>query len=171
MASERQNMSEQEISIKAREHELYVPDSDPNAKTVKPFAVYLRETPAEPLSLTTKAILWTVGTAVALLFLAACWRAAMHHAPASSVKKTRPAKKTAMLLSPFVSPMPASTAQAVRGCASGTRACNLVIDDDAKYYPLKGSTHDDLFPDLSERPGFEREPDGDSDAIIGPGAS
>jgi hypothetical protein len=100
MASERQNMSEQEISIKAREHELYVPDSDPNAKAVKPFAVYLRETPAEPLSLTTKAILWTVGTAVALLFLAACWRVAMHHAPASSVRKTRPAKKTAMLLSP-----------------------------------------------------------------------
>jgi hypothetical protein len=43
------------------------------------------------------------------------------------------------------------------------------IDDDAKYYPFKGSTHDDLLPDLSERPGFEREPD--SDAIIGPGAS
>jgi hypothetical protein len=126
MASERQNMSEQEISIKAREHELYVSDADPNAKTVKPFAVYLRETPAEPLSLTTKAILWTVGTAVAVLFLAACWRAAMHHAPASQVRKTRPAAKTAMLLSPFVSPMPASTAQAVRGCASGTRARNLV---------------------------------------------
>jgi hypothetical protein len=96
MASERQNMSEQEISIKAREHELYVPDADPNAKQVKPFSVYLRETPAEPLSLTTKAILWTVGTAVALLFLAACWRAAMHHAPASQIRKTRPAVKTAI---------------------------------------------------------------------------
>jgi hypothetical protein len=114
MASERQNMSEQEISIKAREHELYVPDSDPNAKQVKPFSVYLRETPAEPLSLTTKAILWTVGTAVALLFLAACWRAAMHHAPASQIRKTRPAVKTAMLLSPYASPIPASWAQAFR---------------------------------------------------------
>ena len=114
MASERQNMSEQEISIKAREHELYVSDADPNAKQVKPFSVYLRETPAEPLSLTTKAILWTVGTAVALLFLAACWRAAMHHAPASQIRKTRPAVKTAMLLSPYASPIPASWAQAFR---------------------------------------------------------
>ena len=77
MASERQNMSEQEISIKAREHELYVQDPDTNAKPVKPFAVYLRETPAEPLSPTTKAILWMLGTVVGLLFLAACWRVAM----------------------------------------------------------------------------------------------
>ena len=44
MASERQNMSEQEISMKAREHELYVePVADPNAKPVKPFEVYLRD--------------------------------------------------------------------------------------------------------------------------------
>ncbi len=56
MASERQNMSEQEISIKAREHELYVkPLSQTGAKPVKPFEVYLRETPAEPLSTATKA--------------------------------------------------------------------------------------------------------------------
>ena len=83
MASERQNMSEQEISIKAREHELYVPDTDTNAKPVKPFAVYLRETPAEPLSATTKAILWMVGTVVGSPFsgrlLAGC------HAPRTGV--------------------------------------------------------------------------------------
>ena len=47
MASERQNMSEQEISIKAREHELYVERlPTQNSKPVKPFPVYLRETPA-----------------------------------------------------------------------------------------------------------------------------
>ncbi len=106
MASERQNMSEQEISIKAREHELYVqPGPETKAKPVKPFAVYLRETPAEPLSPTTKAILWIVGTVVALLFLAACWRATIQHAPASRTRKTRPTAKTTMLLSPFVSPI------------------------------------------------------------------
>jgi hypothetical protein len=99
MASERQNMSEQEISIKAREHELYVPDSEPSSKPVKPFAVYLRETPAEPFSPTTKAILWMVGTVVGLLFLAACWRATMHNAPVSRTRKARPAVKTAMPVS------------------------------------------------------------------------
>jgi hypothetical protein len=98
MASERQNMSEQEISMKAREHELYVPNSDTNAKPVKPFAVYLRETPAEPLSPTTKAILWTVGTVVALLFLAACWRVTMKHAPASRTGKTPATENAAMVL-------------------------------------------------------------------------
>ena len=46
MASERQNMSEQEISIKAREHELYVqPLPGTDARHVKPFDVYLREHP------------------------------------------------------------------------------------------------------------------------------
>jgi hypothetical protein len=99
MASERQNMSEQDISIKAREHELYVPDPE-TGKPVKPFKVYLRETPAEPLSPTTKAILWVVGTVVALLFLAACWRAAMQHAPTSRTRSSRPAAKAAMLRSP-----------------------------------------------------------------------
>jgi hypothetical protein len=115
MASERQNMSEQEISIKAREHELYVPDSDPNAKPVKPFAVYLRETPAEPFSPTTKAILWVVGTVVGLLFLAACWRVTMRHVPTSRTGKDRAAEKTATLLAPSGSPNPASRARAVRG--------------------------------------------------------
>ncbi len=115
MASERQNMSEQEISIKAREHELYVPDPDTNAKPVKPFTVYLRETPAEPLSPMTKAVLWMVGSVVALLFLAACWRATMHHSPASRTRKARATAKTAMLLSPCVSPIPASRALAIRG--------------------------------------------------------
>jgi hypothetical protein len=114
MASERQNMSEQEISIKAREHELYV-GSETDSKPVKPFAVYLSETPAEPMSATTKGILWIVGTVVALLFLAACWRATTHHAPVSRLKKARPVAKSAMLRSPFVSPIPGSTARALRG--------------------------------------------------------
>ncbi len=66
MASERQNMSEQEISIKARESELYHQPPDEFSKSVKPFPVYLRETPAVPFSTTTKVILWTVGIVVAL---------------------------------------------------------------------------------------------------------
>jgi hypothetical protein len=116
MASERQNMSEQDISIKAREHELYVqPESETNRRPVKPFAVYLRETPAEPLSPTTKAILWIVGIVVGLLFLAAVWRVSTRRAPVSRIRAARPEAKTAMRPSPLVSPIPASRAQAIRG--------------------------------------------------------
>jgi hypothetical protein len=75
MPFERQNMSDQEISIKEREHELFVkPASATASRPVKPFPVYLRETPAEPLSPTTKAILWIVAIIVAMLFLAALWK-------------------------------------------------------------------------------------------------
>ena len=113
MASERQNMSEQEISIKAREHELYVqPSADPNAKPVKPFEVYLRETPAEPLSAATKAILAIVSVVVGLLFVAALWRATTHHTPAARTKKTRPALKTTVLQTPCFLNVLASTTSA-----------------------------------------------------------
>jgi hypothetical protein len=90
MASERQNMSDQDISIKAREHELYYTPSDADSKPVKPFPVYLRETPAEPLSRTTKAILWIVGAVVALLFLAAVWRVSRAHGPKPLSETTPP---------------------------------------------------------------------------------
>jgi hypothetical protein len=97
MASERQNMSDQEISIKAREHELYVrasPKTDP--KPVKPFPVYLRETPAEPLSPTTKVILWTVGIVVAMLFLASLWRVS-HRPPTKPSTRTAPSESKAAM--------------------------------------------------------------------------
>ena len=41
---------------------------------VKPFPIYLRETPANPMSPQVKVILWIVGIAVVLLFCAALWR-------------------------------------------------------------------------------------------------
>ncbi len=76
MSSEARNMPEQELSIKKREQELFV---DPNAAAadrpaVKPFPVYLRETPAVPLSSGVKAVLWIVGIAVLLILVAALWR-------------------------------------------------------------------------------------------------
>ncbi|MFO0889435.1 MAG: class I SAM-dependent methyltransferase [Isosphaeraceae bacterium] len=76
MTSERRSTPEQERSIKERERELFVaPEEKSAAKTpVKPFAVYLRETPAEPLSTAVKVILWAVGIVVVLLFVAAIWR-------------------------------------------------------------------------------------------------
>jgi hypothetical protein len=91
-------MSEQDLSIKAREHELYLkPLPEVAARPVKPFPVYLRETPAEPLSPATKAILWTVGIVVALLFLAALWRVSHGHLTRPSMRTPRPASRTATL--------------------------------------------------------------------------
>jgi hypothetical protein len=97
MATERQNMSEQEISMKAREHELYVrhlPESD--GKVVKPFEVYLKETPAVPFSSATKGILVVVSIIVGLLFLGAIWRAATHHSQTPARTKKVPSAATAL---------------------------------------------------------------------------
>jgi hypothetical protein len=76
MRSDRRNMPEQELSIKEREQELFVePQESPALKTaVKPFAMYLRETPADPLSSQVKAILWAVGLVVLILLATAIWR-------------------------------------------------------------------------------------------------
>jgi hypothetical protein len=82
MPSQPRNMPEQEHSIKVRSNELYVEDT-PAApvQVTKPFPVYLRETPARPLSGGIKAIFWTLGIIVALLFLAAVWRVAHRQVP------------------------------------------------------------------------------------------
>jgi hypothetical protein len=69
-------MPEQEHSIKARERELFVEPARPvvRPKPTKPFPVYLRETPAQPLSTGTRTMFWIAGIVVAVLFLAALWR-------------------------------------------------------------------------------------------------
>jgi hypothetical protein len=75
MPADPRHLPEQEHSIKAREHEMYVrPLSEADAQVRKPFPVYLHETPAEPLSTATKTILWIAGVLVVIVFLAAIWR-------------------------------------------------------------------------------------------------
>ena len=76
MGSERRGMPEQELSIREREQELFAePQKTPTAEPpVKPFPIYLRETPANPMSSAVKVILWIVGIAVVLLFCVALWR-------------------------------------------------------------------------------------------------
>jgi hypothetical protein len=82
MPSQPRNMPEQEHSIKLRSHELYVEDTaDGPPRATKPFPVYLRETPAQPLSFGIKALFWTLGIIVALLFLAAVWRVVNRQGP------------------------------------------------------------------------------------------
>ena len=86
MGSERRNMPEQERSIKDREEELFFePHDSASARTpLKPFPVYLRETPSVPVATGIKAIIWIVGILVALLFLAALWRCATTAAQTAS---------------------------------------------------------------------------------------
>ncbi len=84
MPAESRNLPEQERSIKAREHELYVKPLPPEgAQSSKPFPAYLRETPAEPLSAATKTILWIVAVLVVLAFVAAIWRVSYRRSPRS----------------------------------------------------------------------------------------
>jgi hypothetical protein len=71
---------EQEVSIKERSHELFLKNAPPEGYVpAKPFEVHLRETPAKPLSPLTTAILWVVGTLVAILFIATVFRIFQRH--------------------------------------------------------------------------------------------
>jgi len=114
MPFESRNLPEQEQSIKARARELYVEQERPApGKPVKSFPAYLRETPAVPLSTSTKVVLWIVAIIVALLFLAALWRVSLRHGPRRQTRDPRPAAGTAMRQAPAGSPAGASTASGV----------------------------------------------------------
>jgi hypothetical protein len=91
MPSQPRNMPEQERSIKARSHELFVQplQAAEGTRPTKPFPDYIRETPAHPMSSLTKSIFWLVGIVVVGLFLAAIWRITHHNRP------QRPARKPA----------------------------------------------------------------------------
>ncbi len=88
-------MPEQELSIREREQQLFDEVQDPASAgpPVKPFPIYLRETPANPIASEVKVILWIVGIVVFLLLAAALWRI---HRP-SHPRQTSGAAKTAML--------------------------------------------------------------------------
>jgi hypothetical protein len=102
MPSESTDMPEQEHSIKARGTELFLRLEPENLQPTKPFPTYLRETPAQPLSAWTKAVLWMAGIVVAVLLLAAVWRVSQRHGFGRRAPKSpRPAAKTAMWLGGF----------------------------------------------------------------------
>ena len=68
---------EQEDSIKDRKKLLFDNDDPPFIATGdrKPFALYLKETPPQPISGLVKAMLWAVGIAVGVLLMGAMWKA------------------------------------------------------------------------------------------------
>ncbi len=82
MPSESRNLHEQEISIKSRSHEVFAKaEPEVRGRSTKPFPVYLRETPASPMSGVVRAMLWAAAIVVALLFLAAVWKLMIRHGP------------------------------------------------------------------------------------------
>ncbi len=96
MPSDSRDLPEQEFSIKARGSELFVERAKPQSTTpTKPFAVYLRETPAQPLSTLAKAVLSLVGIIVIVMLLAALWRIAQRAGPPRQAEESPPAEKTA----------------------------------------------------------------------------
>jgi hypothetical protein len=104
MPSHPRNMPEQEHSIKARSHELFVEETPALSNgATKPFAAYLRETPARPLSPVFKVLFWFLGIIVALLFLLAVWRVAHRH---HRLPARKPAAETVMVRDPRHRPPP-----------------------------------------------------------------
>src|SRR5580698_4483125 len=102
MPDESTDLPEQEHSIKARGKELFVERFKPeNSEPTKPFSVYLRETPAQPISTFTRFILWIVGIVVFLLLFAALWQVSQRHGLRRRVRGPQPAAKTAMRLEDF----------------------------------------------------------------------
>jgi hypothetical protein len=79
MPSQSRNIPEQEHSIKERSNELFFDESAVPARSSKPFAAYLRETPARPVSPALKALFWVLAVIIGVLFFAAIWRVAHRH--------------------------------------------------------------------------------------------
>jgi hypothetical protein len=71
--AQREAFEQQDQSIKARKHELFEEPqtADTPTSVLKPFSVYVRDTPPAPMSKGMKATLWVLGALVVLLFLAA----------------------------------------------------------------------------------------------------
>ena len=64
-------VEKQDHSIKARKSQLFEERKDGAGVALKPFADYLRTTPAAPVAPGLKAALWARAVVVALLFVAA----------------------------------------------------------------------------------------------------
>jgi len=103
MPSERRSMPEQELSIKEREQQLYDEphEAPPVRPPAKPFPIYLRETPAVPMSSGVKATLWIVAIVVLLLLIAALWRT-QHR---TRIRRSAPAVGGSAMMAPLFSPI------------------------------------------------------------------
>jgi Family of unknown function (DUF6479) len=119
MPDDRRNMPEQELSIKEREQQLFVESSEDQLQgPVRPFAEYLRETPAAPLSIEVRVLLWVIGVVVVILFAGAIWKASRSSA---ARPKPRPAPPAADVSTRFPAGLPTAVwiaANQTRGTAA-----------------------------------------------------
>jgi hypothetical protein len=99
MPTDRRNMPEQELSIKEREQQLFLESSEDQGP-VRPFAEYLRETPAAPIPVEVKMLLWIAGVVVAILFAAAIWKASRSSTAHPKPRPAPPAAEDATGFSP-----------------------------------------------------------------------
>ena len=92
---------EQEQSIKDRKRLLYDDDDAPvSALAVerKPFSVYLRETPARPLSGGVKAALWAAAIIAALLLAGAVMKSTQGKPPSKKRAELMPVRSSVIRL-------------------------------------------------------------------------
>lgn len=68
-------------SIKARKQQLFESEEPAPTGSSKPFAEFLRETPADPMPAWLKAALWAAGAVVALMLVLALMRVGRPRTP------------------------------------------------------------------------------------------
>jgi hypothetical protein len=123
-------MPEQELSIKEREEELFVEPAEalPPKPPLKPFLRYLQETPAKPMSTEAKVILWVVGIAVLLLFVAALWRThrSARPRPRSGTPKTAAIRPALRVDSKGREPIPPAVETGLDGRRDGPFLLGLI---------------------------------------------
>ncbi len=101
MPTDRRNMPEQELSIKEREQQLFLESSHEQVQEpVRPFAEYLRETPAAPLSVEVKVLLWIAAVVTGILFAAAVWKASRSSTAHTKPRPARPAAEDSTQVAP-----------------------------------------------------------------------
>ena len=171
MPSERQNMSEQDISIKAREHELYVPVlPDANAARQTVPCLLARDARRTPFAHAPKSYFRSPVSSWPCSFVAAVWRVTHPRAAKPKTGAARPAAKTAFLVDPRA---PAGDFaggpfhRAIERVRCRRHHCGLatlyrfrypmVSDRRHRMTPIKGCTDDDLLPDRSVGTGPQSE--------------
>ncbi|MBX6315548.1 MAG: hypothetical protein IRY99_21940 [Isosphaeraceae bacterium] len=90
MADPKPGVPEQDQLIKAAKHQLFEEEVVTSSGPRKTFREYLRETPARPLSMGVKALLWGAGAVVVLLLILAL----LSSGQSSHAKRPAPAAPT-----------------------------------------------------------------------------
>ena len=86
-------VEQQDQSIKARKNQLFEAQARDNAGGLKPFTVYLHQTPPTPMLPGVKVALWALAAVVALLFLGALLSGGRRRTTARGGTQVQPAAR------------------------------------------------------------------------------